>query len=161
MLLEQIISEPLIHSAFTSMGVFPQKNRFNRFILLGIRRSLLFPQNTHTHKSIARICPKWNSASTMSGISWTDNHLLEMVIINRLLCVSTEAIPEKLALCEFIDWLETKGSLYSRQDIIRLNRFLWKHAQSRLVYHSGFGQSNAAIHWWFKLSEISQMSPLT
>ncbi len=52
-----------------------------------------------------------------------DNHLLEMVIIIRLLCVSTGAIPEKLALRELIDWLQTKGSLYSRQDIIRLYRF--------------------------------------
>ncbi len=43
-----------------------------------------------------------------------------MVIIIRLLCVSTEAI---LALRDLIDWLQTKGSLYSRQDIIRLNRF--------------------------------------
>ncbi len=43
-----------------------------------------------------------------------------MVIINRLLCVSTGAIPKKLALLEIIDWLQTKGSLYSRQD---LNRF--------------------------------------
>ncbi len=46
-----------------------------------------------------------------------------MVIIIRILCVSTEAIPEKLALRELIDWLQTKGSLYSRQDISRLNRF--------------------------------------
>ena len=29
----------------------------------------------------------------------------------------------KLALREFIDWLQTKRSLYSQQDIIRLNRF--------------------------------------
>ncbi len=35
-----------------------------------------------------------------------------MVITIRLLCVSTEAIPEKLALRELIDWLQTKGSLY-------------------------------------------------
>ncbi len=52
-----------------------------------------------------------------------DNHLLEMVIINRLLCVSTGGILEKLALRELIDWLQTKGYLYSGQDIIRLNRF--------------------------------------
>ncbi len=77
----------------------------------------------------------------MSGNSWTDNHLLEMIIKIWLLCVSTEAIPEKLALREFIDWLQTKGSLYSRQDIIRLNRFLSKHAHCYIVWqiwHLGF-----------------------
>ena len=38
-----------------SLGVFPKKKRFNRFILSGLRKSLLFPQNTRTHKSISRI----------------------------------------------------------------------------------------------------------
>ncbi len=42
-----------------------------------------------------------------------------MVKINRLLRVSTGAIPEKLALREFIDWLQTKGfePLYSKISI--------------------------------------------
>ncbi len=102
---------------------FHRKKRFNQIILWGITKSLLCAQNTHTQKSIARIVPSKIQLSTMSGNSWMDNHLLEMVIIIRLLCVSTGAIPEKLALHEFIDWLQTKGSLYSRQDIIQLNRF--------------------------------------
>ncbi len=40
-----------------------------------------------------------------------------MFIINQLLCVSTGAFLEKLDLHEFIDWIQTKGSLYSRQDL--------------------------------------------
>ena len=52
-------------------------------------------------------------------------------MIIRLLCVSTGAIPEKLALREFIDWLQTKGCLYSRQDIIRLNRFFFFPVETR------------------------------
>ncbi len=42
---------------FRALRPIPQKKRFKTVYLVGIRKPLLFPQNTHTHKSIACLVP--------------------------------------------------------------------------------------------------------